>query len=93
MDQNYRKYIDEIFNNYNAYYQRNRGKDLNHNTHKNQFAYLIELFKSNDKIMKKLIWILRNYDYHWKNEYGDKYIGDLQKKIEEEVENEKKKTE
>lgn len=86
MDKNYEKYVDEIFNSYNAYHKRNRNKSLDNNTHKKQFSYLIELFKNNHQILKKIFWVLKNYDFHHKSEYGGKHIENLQKELKVKIE-------
>ncbi len=86
MNQNYEKYINEIFNTYNAYRLENRNKNLDRNTHKREFSYLIELLRDNSKAIRRLLWIKKNYDYHHQNEYGSKYIENLMNYLKEHAE-------
>lgn len=81
------KALEDIFNNYNAYYYKNEYSEVK--THQKQFDLLSQL--KGDKVERAIRWIKHCYDFHYKNySVDDKYsaFAYLQKCIDEITEGE-----
>lgn len=66
--EDYIKAVDDLLNEYDAYYIVNK-YDKENNTHKKQFDMLLDLFKDNEMCMKALNWIHDCYDCFYKSEF------------------------
>ncbi len=64
----YLKAVDELLEEYDAYYFINKYSDLDKNTHGNQFGMLLELLKDDDMCMRALNWIKNAYDCYYKEQ-------------------------
>lgn len=67
----YLKAVNELFNDYDAYYFINKYSELDKNTHGEQLGMLIELLKDDEMSMKALDWIKNVYDCYYKHEYEE----------------------
>ena len=61
--------VDDLLNDYDAYYFINKYDDLKNNTHKSQFELLINLLKDDEMSMKAISWIKNCYDCYYKKQY------------------------
>lgn len=70
----YLKAIDDIENEYDAYFISNKyDEKLRSNTHKEQFELLLlDKFKDDEIGQKALYWIIHMYDCYYKGEYNFK---------------------
>lgn len=85
IEKNYEKALDEIKDEYDAFYIANKYEsDVTKTTHGTQFAKLLEL--KGDKVTNAVHWIAREYDCYYKNEYENEddtafgYLRELCKK-------------
>lgn len=67
----YLKAIDDLYNEYDAYYFINKYDGLENNTHREQFELLADLLvKYDSKSGSALSWIKNCYDCYYKEEYN-----------------------
>lgn len=62
------KAVDDLLNEYDAYYIMNKYDEEN-NTHKKQFEMLIKLFENDSKSLRAIQWIHNCYDCYYKNQF------------------------
>lgn len=77
--------IDDLLNDYDAYYFINKYSELDKNTHGTQFSMLFELLKDDELSMRALYWIKNAYDCYYKEEVkedNDNVFNYLKKVIE-----------
>lgn len=84
------KAIDELFNNYDAFFINNKyssTENLEDNTHEKEFKLLIDKFKNDEISMRAIKWILNCYDCYLKDEFMDDGTAFeyLRRKIREEL--------
>lgn len=60
--------IDDLLNEYDAYYFINKYSELEENTHGTQLSMLFELLKDDELSMRALNWIKNAYDCYYKEE-------------------------
>jgi hypothetical protein len=60
--------IDDLLNEYDAYYFINKYSELEENTHVTQLSMLFELLKDDELSMRALNWIKNAYDCYYKEE-------------------------
>lgn len=60
--------IDDLLNEYDAYYFINKYSELEENTHGIQLSMLFELLKDDELSMRALNWIKNAYDCYYKEE-------------------------
>lgn len=60
--------IDDLLNEYDAYYFINKHSELEENTHGTQLSMLFELLKDDELSMRALNWIKNAYDCYYKEE-------------------------
>lgn len=60
--------IDDLLNEYDAYYFINKYSELEENTHGAQLSMLFELLKDDELSMRALNWIKNAYDCYYKEE-------------------------
>lgn len=60
--------IDDLLNEYDAYYFINKYSELEENTHGTQLSMLFELLKDDELSMRALNWIKNVYDCYYKEE-------------------------
>lgn len=60
--------IDDLLNEYDAYYFINKYSELDKNTHRTQLSMLFELLKDDELSMRALNWIKNAYDCYYKEE-------------------------
>lgn len=76
--------LEEILNNYDAFFINNKYGDMKENTHKEQFELLISLFKDDELSMRAINWIKNCYDCYYKSEVendDNTAFGHLKKEI------------
>ena len=67
----YLKAIDDLYNEYDAYYFINKYDGLEKNTHREQFEILADLLvKDYPKALSALRWIKNCYDCYYKEEFN-----------------------
>lgn len=60
--------IDDLLNEYDAYYFINKYSELEENIHGTQLSMLFELLKDDELSMRALNWIKNAYDCYYKEE-------------------------
>jgi len=68
---NAKEALNEIYNNYDAFYIGNKYGGDEYKTHKKEFDILIDFVKNDEMGGRAVSWIMHEYDCYYKNEYAD----------------------
>lgn len=84
----YLKYVNNLMNDYDAFYIQNKYGKADETTHDEEFVELGKLLECDDKSMRALGWIKNCYDCYYKSDLEDEENEDnafnyLKCKIEE----------